>query len=245
MSHPTPEAIDLSVIVLAYNEEAAIGPTLQELRRWLEVQPFNWEIVLVDDGSTDRTLRAARAELQAFTLVRHATNRGMGAGLKSGVQASRGQWVTFLPADGQVPPEAVGILYEARRGVELVLSVYANRDDGVHRKILSAGVRALIVAVHGVRLRSEGPYLFRRALLDPRQLEPDSFFLNFELPIRALAAGIAHRTVVIPCLPRRAGVSKSSTLRTITTVGRELLLLRVRRVRSMTRRQLGIVDPEA
>lgn len=243
----TTTPIDLSVIVLAYNEEDAAPDTTRELREWLERQRFRWEIVFVDDGCTDETVPRTAEVLRGapHVIVRHERNRGMGAGLKSGSQAARGEWVTFLPADGQVPPEAVGLLFEARHDVDLVLSVYARRDDGLYRKVLSNGVRALILAVHGVRLRSEGPYLFRRRLLDPRQLEPDTFFLNFELPIRALAAGLPHRTVVVPCLPRRAGVSKSSSARTVVAVGRDLLRLRARRLRSTLRRHLGLPDPEA
>jgi len=83
--------------------------------------------------------------------------------------------------------------------------------------------------VHGVRLRSDGPYLFKRNLFDPAQLKPDTFFLNFEFPIRALAAGIRTRTVTIRCRPRLAGVSKSTGLKRIWGVAKDLLDLRVRR----------------
>jgi hypothetical protein len=118
-----------------------------------------------------------------------------------------------------------------RADADLVLSLYADRDDGLDRRILSAGVRALIWAIHGVRLRSDGPYLFRRSIFDAAQLPPDSFFLNFELPIRALAAGLRTETVTIACRPRRAGRSKSTGLARIRGVARDLVDLRVRRVR--------------
>lgn len=117
----------------------------------------------------------------------------------------------------------------------MVLSVYDHRDDGLDRKLLSAGVRALITLVHGVRLRSDGPYLFRRSLFLAEQLPPDTFFLNFEFPIRALAARLRVATVTIPCRPRRAGFSKSTGIRRVLGVARDLLDLRVRRLRELAR----------
>lgn len=236
------DEVQLSVIVLAYDEKQNVGWMLGELRAWLERHEPKAEIVFVDDGSRDGTGEAAREALRAYpaTFVRHDHNRGMGAALKSGARAAKGEWVTFLPADGQIPPEAVGTLREAAdERTDVVLSVYDHRDDGVHRKVLSWGVRALIRAVHGVRLRSDGPYLFRRRLFVPEQLPPDTFFLNFEFPIRVLAAGLTVHTVTIGCRPRRAGHSKSTGLGRIAGVARDLLELRARRTRETLQRAAG------
>jgi dolichol-phosphate mannosyltransferase len=223
---------DLSVIVFAFNEEANILPVLIELRRWLTDHEPSSEIVFVDDGSSDRTADVAAAALEGMPhqVSKHSTNRGIGAALKTGVELARGTWVTFLPADGQIAPEAIGQLRtEARQsGTEVVFSVYEARDDGLHRKILSAGVRSLIFLVHGVVMRSDGPYLFRRTLFDPDRLTPNTFFLNFEFPIRMLRAGTAASLVTIECRPRLSGRSKSTGLRRIAGVARDLVDLRVR-----------------
>ena len=234
---------DLTVVVLAYDEEENARWMLRELREWLEQNEPASEIVVVDDGSADRTEAEAREALSGFDarFARHERNRGIGAALKTGVGEARGRWVTFLPADGQIPPEAIGTLRDAARSedADVVLSVYDHRDDGMHRKLFSWGVRALITTVHGVRLRSDGPYLFRRALFDPAQLPPDTFFLNFEFPIRALAAGLRVSTVTVACRRRVAGHSKSTGFARIAGVARDLLELRVRRTREGVRRALG------
>ena len=143
------------------------------------------------------------------------------------------EWITFLPADGQVPPEAIGTLRtaQARKNADVVLSVYDHRDDGLDRKILSFGVRALIRLVHGVSLKSDGPYLFRRDLFDPDQLPPDTFFLNFEFPIRVLAEKRRVATVTVPCVPRVRGQSKSTGVKRVLGVARDLVDLRIRRFR--------------
>ena len=226
---------DLSVIMFAFNEEANIAPVLTELRTWLAEHEPRAEIVFVDDGSSDQTSAEAANALEgaAHQLLRHETNRGIGAALKTGVRAAKGEWVTFLPADGQIAPDAIGTLRAAasRERADVVFSVYDHRDDGLHRKILSAGVRSLILLVHGVRMRSDGPYLFRHELFDPDKLVPDTFFLNFEFPIRMLGARIPAAVVTIECRPRRSGHSKSTGLKRIIGVAQDLLDLRVRRVR--------------
>jgi dolichol-phosphate mannosyltransferase len=232
---------DLSVIIFAFNEEANIAPVLTELREWLSANEPEAEIVFVDDGSSDGTSDEATNALSGtpHQLLRHETNRGIGAALKTGVRAAKGTWVTFLPADGQIAPRAIGTLRAAaaRKQTEVVFSVYDHRDDGLHRKILSAGVRALILMIHGVRMRSDGPYLFRRALFDAEQLVPDTFFLNFEFPIRMLGAEVPATVVTIECRPRRSGHSKSTGLKRIYGVAQDLLELRIRRVKESHGRQ--------
>jgi dolichol-phosphate mannosyltransferase len=226
---------DLSVVVFAFNEQANIAPVLAELRTWLTEHEPSAEIVFVDDGSSDETSAAASTALHgtAHQLLRHDTNRGIGAALKTGVRAARGRWVTFLPADGQIAPESIGTLRRAtaEASADVVFSVYDHRDDGLHRKILSAGVRGLILVVHGVRMQSDGPYLFRHNLFDPDKLAPDTFFLNFEFPIRVLGAGVPSTVVTIQCRPRRFGHSKSTGLKRILGVAQDLLDLRVRRMK--------------
>ena len=182
-------AVDLSIVVFAYNEAENIGPVLAELRAWLQAHEPNAEILFVDDGSSDATAAEAARALDGMPhrVLRHERNRGIGAALKTGVAAASAPWVTFLPADGQIEPAAIGTLRAAAASddSDVVFSVYADRDDGIDRKLMSFGVRALVLAVHGVKLRCEGPYLFRRELFIPEQLPSDSFFLNFEFPIRS------------------------------------------------------------
>jgi dolichol-phosphate mannosyltransferase len=235
--------VELSVVVFAFNEAENVEAVVSELLDWLRTNARASEIVFVDDGSTDGTSDAALRVLDGFphALVRNSRNLGIGGALKAGVRAARGDWVTFLPADGQIPPSAIGTLVaRARRDdADVVLSVYDHRDDGLDRTLLSFGVRSLIWLVHGVRLRSDGPYLFRRALFLPEQLPPDTFFLNFEFPIRVLTAGLRVSTETIPCRPRRAGHSKSTALHRIRGVAADLVGLRVRRTRETIARARG------
>lgn len=237
---------DLSIILFAFDEESNIEPVLRELVTWLRANEPSSEIVFVDDGSRDATLDAAKRALAGFpaTFLRHEKNSGIGAALKTGVSAANGAWVTFLPADGQIEPQAIATLRAASEGVDVVFSVYDHRDDGAFRTVMSWGVRTLIRAVHGVTMQSDGPYLFRRSLFDPAQLRPDSFFLNFEFPIRVVNADVPRRVVTIACRPRLSGYSKSAGLKRIVGVARDLAELRARRTRGAVSRLLGgSLDP--
>lgn len=227
------QAQPLSLVVFAYNEESNVPTVLAEILEWLRGRGAPYELLFVDDGSTDGTRAAAKQTLAGDAYSRvlvHERNRGIGAALKTGVRAATQPWMTFLPCDGQIPPKELETLCVAAsvQRVPLVFSVYADRRDGIHRTILSASVRGLIFALFGVRMRSDGPYLFRRELFDPERLPPDTFFLNFEFPIRAMRAGTASTVVTIRCVPRRSGQSKSTGLRRIAGVARDLLDLRRR-----------------
>jgi dolichol-phosphate mannosyltransferase len=233
--------LPLSLIVFAYNEAGNVPTVLPEILDWLAGRGAPGELLFVDDGSTDGTADAARAvlagrpggkgagEVSGQVLV-HDRNRGIGAALKTGVRAAHLPWVTFLPCDGQIAPQSLDELLAAARGGQtaLVFSVYKDRDDGWQRTLLSAGIRGLIRALFGVPMRSDGPYLFKRELFDPDLLVPDTFFLNFEFPIRTLRDGRPHQVVAIPCKPRRSGQSKSTGVRRIAGVARDLVSLRLR-----------------
>ena len=234
---------ELSIIIFAYNEGENVDGVLSELLAWKHSSHLRSEVVFVDDGSSDDTATRAEAILvpEHGRVLRRASNGGIGAALKTGVTHARGGRVTFLPCDGQIPPSAIDTLMAAATtdDPDVVLSVYESRDDGAHRTVLSAGVRGLIALVHGVLLKSDGPYLFRRSLFLPNELPPDSFFLNFEFPIRARAAGLKIQTVTIPCRKRRAGASKSARIRRVKAVTADLVDLRVRRLRETLERALG------
>ena len=236
----------LTVAVLAYDEEANIEPVLEELVGYLRACSIDAEILVLDDGSRDNTAAVARMALERLEhrgqVVTHATNLGMGAGLKTAARAARSEWLTFLPADGQIPPPAIGQLLQARDQkppADVVLSVYADRDDGRARRALSWGVRALIRVVHGVGMRSDGPYLVRRTLMDADQLVPDSFFLNFELPIRVGHTDLCVRTATIPCRARLTGQSKTANRSVAVRVARDLVSMRRRRLAERARHWLG------
>ena len=101
--------VNLSIIIPAYNEEKSIGRTLRGLVNFFDHQPaYNYEIVVVDDGSRDRTARVVRATPHALVrLVRSKRTYGKGHALRLGVKAARGELITFVDAGGDFQPDNI------------------------------------------------------------------------------------------------------------------------------------------
>jgi dolichyl-phosphate beta-glucosyltransferase len=100
--------MDLSVVIPAYNEALRLGPSLRQVVGYLRQQPGSYEVLVVDDGSTDATAAVA-GELAAdgVRVLRQEVNRGKGAVIKVGVLASRGREVLLVDADLSTPIEEI------------------------------------------------------------------------------------------------------------------------------------------
>lgn len=98
---------DLSVIVPVYNEEKRVEKGLKEILNFLSKQKFSWELILVDDGSTDKTEKIVRKNIAQNKNAQLVSSRhqGKGGAIKKGVLTSKGKWVLFLDIDLATPME--------------------------------------------------------------------------------------------------------------------------------------------
>jgi 2-polyprenyl-3-methyl-5-hydroxy-6-metoxy-1,4-benzoquinol methylase len=210
----------LSVVVIAYNEEACVAPVVRELAAALDAARLApVELVLVDDGSTDATLarmRALGADDPRVRVVPLAPNRGIGGALRAGFDAARGDFVTWIPADGQIPPAAVVELFGRRHEATMLTTVYRSRDDAWYRKAISSTLNAMIRLRTGQRAKSGGNYLFRRDAWQAHgPHDDDTMMLSTEFRANLRAAGEAIVEVPIDCRARVGGRSKVLNARTI------------------------------
>jgi dolichyl-phosphate beta-glucosyltransferase len=113
MFNPAPsvdlvDLVDLTLVIPAFNEELRLLPTLERLHAHLSARPLSYEILVVDDGSRDRTcavVEAAAARMPNIVLVRQRPNRGKGAAVRRGMLAARGRIRVMWDADCSMPPE--------------------------------------------------------------------------------------------------------------------------------------------
>ena len=229
---------------MAYNEAENIPHLLAALTRYLDTREVpaseppselqrltDWEILVVDDGSTDGTGKAvsdaARSNAR-IRLISHPHNMGMGAAIRSGYKAAGMDFVTQLPADFQVPPETLDLFIPLAPKHDLVLSVYSNRGASPARRFLAAGYRIAARIILGQRADYTGTMLFNRNLLEGIELTTDSFVANLEFPLKALRRGASAALVTFVPSPRLAGESKVANTRRIAFVFAELIRLRHR-----------------
>ncbi|MGQ0734672.1 MAG: glycosyltransferase family 2 protein [Acidobacteriota bacterium] len=92
----------MAVVIPAFNEAGAVGRIVTRVRAALAETPFTFDVVVVDDGSTDAT--AFEAELHGARVILNSENSGYGAALKRGINATRSEFVVITDADGTYPP---------------------------------------------------------------------------------------------------------------------------------------------
>jgi dolichol-phosphate mannosyltransferase len=222
----------LSIVMAAFDEEDALPACVDRTLAFLRAHIPDGELIIVDDGSKDGTpalidrLAREHAEIVALHLER---NSGMGAALLRGFAAARKDWVTIMPADGQIDAFELLDFFAAaeREGADLVTSLYRNRQYSPARWALSLGLRALTTAIVGTRARTEGIYLVRRAVLERLGARSQSFLLNLEIPIRAKRGGFRVETIQMNVHERIAGASKATSAARIRQTFVELFRLRV------------------
>lgn len=95
----------VSVILPAFNEEDVVEKVIDDVSRVMEKASYDFEIILIDDASTDRTAQIARQK--GVIVIQHATNRGVGAARKTGVLHARGDIIVMLDVDGTYPAESI------------------------------------------------------------------------------------------------------------------------------------------
>jgi polyisoprenyl-phosphate glycosyltransferase len=210
-------APQLSIVVPCYNEEAVLPETLRRLHAMLERLiaagkiAHNSEIVLVDDGSRDRTwelIREAHALDSRFRGVKLSTNRGHQTALIAGLCAASGEAVVSIDADLQDDLEAIERMVDAyASGHEIVYGVRTRRTTDTAFKRSSAGVYYHLLELFGVRIvRHHADYrlLSRRALDSLKQYSEVNLFLRGIVPL------MGYRSTIVPYerAARFAGESK-------------------------------------
>jgi glycosyltransferase involved in cell wall biosynthesis len=211
----------LSVVIPAYNEEKGIAEILHRVLSIREalthVGISDLEVIVVDDGSRDQTAQIVQA-IQGVNLIRHPTNRGYGAALKTGFAHARGEFIGFLDADGTYPPEYFPQLCaEALNGGELVVgSRMAGTESKMPltRRIGNLFFATLLTLVGRQRVSdsASGMRVFRREVLERIYPLPDGLNLTPVMSTRAIHEGVRMVEVPIP-YSERVGRSKLSVLR--------------------------------
>jgi glycosyltransferase involved in cell wall biosynthesis len=217
------EDADLSIVIPVLNEEANLKPLYSELREALEALGRSYEIVFVDDGSTDGSAQVL-AELhetgERVKVVEFRRNFGKTAALTAGFRLSQGQIVITMDADLQDDPAEIGVLLgKLEEGYDLVAAWRFERRDPLSKTLPSRIFNWTVASLTGVRLHDFncGFKAYRRPVTEEVKLYGE---LHRFVPVLAFLKGFRIAEVKVVHRPRRAGRSKYGN---IGRLGRGLL----------------------
>ena len=224
----TAERGGLSVVVPAYNEGAGLPAALDEIAAALQALGRPWEIVVVDDGSTDDTVAVARrvaAERANVRVVQNGSNLGIGGALRNGVREARLELVTIVPADIAFDLARLSDMLAAMEGADVLVCLRSDRrDSSLFRKVVSQVYIGLVQRLFALPLQQFNYiHVYRRAIFERVAYESNGVFFHAELLIRARDAGFVLREFPLEYRPRRAGAAKGARLRTIWRTFRDLV----------------------
>lgn len=219
----------LSLIIPAYDEEQNIEEVVRNVDHVFKTVFEPYQIIVVNDGSSDRTGELAEAlseKIPVLKVLHHAVNRGLGEALKTGYHHADFEYISFVPADGQIAPSEIVKLAKQMGDADMVISNYHEREDSRFRLVLSGTWRILMKMILNFDLGSQGPYLFKRRLLNEVDLRSSTGLLNLEFPMKVSVLGGKMNTVKISCKPRLQGTSKVTNLSTMIKTFYEMVKLR-------------------
>lgn len=212
----------LSVVIPVYNEEENIPKLYEELKEVLEKLPYYYEIIFVDDGSTDRTpqiLEQLAAEDPLVKVIRFRRNYGQTAAMYAGFQYASGDVIITMDGDLQNDPKDIPKLLEKiKEGYDIVSGWRKNRKDPFLSRILPSKIANWIISkVTGVKLHDYGCTLkaYRKEVAKNFRLYGD---MHRFLPAVAKSFGAKVSEVVVNHRPRLYGKSKYGLGRTVRVI---------------------------
>jgi glycosyltransferase involved in cell wall biosynthesis len=197
--------VDVTVILPAYNEAAAIGRDIRTIHEALRDGPWSYEVLVVDDGSTDGTVEEALAA--GARVVRHDRNRGVGRARKTGLRHARGELVVMTDADGTYPNAMIPDLLRELERADMVVGA-RQREAGtmrVLRTLAKESIRRLAQWIVGEPIPdlNSGLRAFRReTALRFLNILPDTHSWVSTITLAYLTNDYVVRYVPIPYYPR-------------------------------------------
>ena len=247
----------LSLVFPAFNEEANIRAVVEDAYRTVPKLAPIFEIIVVNDGSKDRTGEICDRlveELSNVRVVHHPRNRGYGAALKSGITLARYDLIFFTDADGQFDLKEVAALLEQADVYDIVAGYRARRQDPPHRLLFAWGWNILVRLVLGIRIRDIDCAfkVFKRRVFDKVQINSVGAMVNTEIFAQVSRFGMTVKEIPVSHFPRRHGKPTGGNPAVILKAFRELFRMRrkvhttdavIRRVLQLQARQESCDEP--
>jgi glycosyltransferase involved in cell wall biosynthesis len=220
----------ISVFFPAFNEEYAIKAATSSA---LSVIPglFNdFEVIIVDDGSRDKTPQIAdelAGSNKNVRVIHHAVNQGYGAALRSGLYGAKKELIFFTDGDGQFDIAEISNLLPLIDDADMAIGYRIKRRDPWHRLLFAWAWGTLIGILFGLWVRDTDCAfkLIKRRVVDSIQLKSDGAFISAELLIKAKKKGFKIKEAGIHHYPRKEGRQTGANIKVILRAFKELFKL--------------------
>jgi hypothetical protein len=245
---PFPRRTFLSLCLPAYNEQANIEDTVTAACAILPEFVTRFEVIVVDDGSTDRTGEIVKRLAERFPqvkLVTHKVNRGYGGAVATGMRASKGDLVAFMDSDGQFCLLDLPHLLVRQEEQDVVFGYRYRRADSTRRLVMAWSWGRLVGWVLGVRIRDLdcALKLFPRSVVNRLKLDSTSPAINAEILLQCVRGGLTITQTPVNHYPRYHGVAAGCGTKMILRAFKDLYRLwRFRRDPSLTLREEEDLD---
>lgn len=215
---------ELSVFFPAYNEEENLANTINDAKQVLEKVASLWEIIIVNDGSTDATGEVAKKLADAnknIRVITHTPNKGYGAAFKSGLYGSKYEWIAFTDADGQFDFTEITKFFEKQKitDSDLVIGYYLDRKVSSWVKTTSRIWETLVFILFGLKVCDIdcGFKLISKEVVEkiPKLEAERGAFISSELLIKAKKSGFKITEVGVHHYSRKAGIATGRKLNVI------------------------------
>lgn len=234
-SHPE-DADSVSIFFPCYNEQDNVARTVEQALAVLEELGTDFEVIIVDDGSTDDTGRIAdeiAAQNSKIKVIHHRTNLGYGAALQSGFKAAAKKLVFYTDGDGQFDINEMPPLLPLIDQYDIVSCYRLNRQDNLIRKINGWCWTKLVCLLFGMRIRDIDCAfkLYKREIFDKIKISSTGALIDTEILARAIRKGYTITQKSVHHYPRTAGAQTGANLSVIFRAFKELFKLH-RQIRS-------------
>lgn len=215
--------LSLSVIMPALNEEENIRDAISSTLNAFSLYGINGEVVVINDGSTDRTkeiVEEAAKEDGRVRLINHDTPQGIGASFFEGAINSDNDVVVMFPGDNENDAESALCFYDTLEKVDILVPFIHNVEvrDRL-RRVISSIYRFIINISFGINLNyTNGTVFYRRCIFDNVELKSHGFFYQAELLIKLIRKGYLFAEIPNMLLVRNSGESKATTLKSLINV---------------------------
>ena len=223
--------VSISVFFPCYNEQDNIARVVVQALTVLEKLNADFEVIIVDDGSTDGTGQIAEeiaGQKGGVKVVHHRTNLGYGEALQSGFKAATKELVFYTDGDGQFDINEMPPLLPLMEQYDIVSCYRLNRQDNLIRKINGWCWTKLVCLLFGMKIRDIDCAfkLYKREIFDNIKLVSTGALIDAEILARAVRRGYRVTQRGIHHYPRTAGSQTGANLRVILRAFKELLRLR-------------------